>query len=197
MLDEIKSAREIAQEKIARLGQVTEEESLRWRYVPEGEMLAAKYLNKGQDITGQLSRYQGMARQYVLKGAGEVLLSNIGLPRNDAAKNKNEKAIDTLIEFKKDKTSALNVIKQMRTVFSHYQEQGEQQRKQAYENLKIQFKARLEQAIEQQMGSTSGLDISVDSLPQFREEWQRMLAQLDTQYINHLDEYKHQLRAIS
>jgi hypothetical protein len=197
MLDEIKSAREIAQEKIARLGQVTEEESLRWRYVPEGEMLAAKYLNKGQDITGQLSRYQGMARQYVLKGAEEVLLSNIGLPRNDAAKNKNEKAIDTLIEFKKDKTSALNVIKQMRTVFSHYQEQGEQQRKQAYENLKIQFKARLEQAIEQQMGSTSGLDISVDSLPQFREEWQRMLAQLDTQYINHLDEYKHQLRAIS
>ncbi len=46
MSEEIKSAREIALEKVARLGQATEEESLRWRYVPEGETLAAKYLKK-------------------------------------------------------------------------------------------------------------------------------------------------------
>lgn len=197
MSEEIKSAREIALEKVARLGQATEEESLRWRYIPEGETLAAKYLNEGRDMAGQLSRYKGAARQYVIKGAEEILLANISLPRNDVAKNKNKKAMDALMDFKKDKASALKVIDQMRSVLNHYQEQGEQQRQQAYGTLKLQFKARLEQVMEQQMGSNTGLDISVDSLPQFREEWQRTLAQLDSQYISHLDEYKHELRAIS
>ena len=197
MSDEIKSAREIALEKVAKLGQATEEESLRWRYVPEGKVLAAKYLKEGQDIAGQLSSYQEKARKYVIKGAGEVLLANIGLPRNDAARNKNKKAMDALMDLKKDQASALKVIERMKSVFEHYQEQGEQQKQQAYEGLKMQFKARLEQALEQQMGSAEGLNISVDSLPQFQEEWQRTLAQMDTQYIGHLDEYKHELRAIS
>ena len=122
MSDEIKSAREIALEKVAKLGQATEEESLRWRYVPEGEVLAAKYLKEGQDIAGQLSSYQEKARKYVIKGAGEVLLANIGLPRNDAARNKNKKAMDALMDLKKDKASALKVIERMKRLFSMLEE---------------------------------------------------------------------------
>ncbi len=36
MGEEIKSAREIAMEKVEKLGEVTEEERLKWKYVPEG-----------------------------------------------------------------------------------------------------------------------------------------------------------------
>jgi len=43
-MDEIKSAREIATEKVDKLGEVTDEERLRWKYTPEGEKLAARYL---------------------------------------------------------------------------------------------------------------------------------------------------------
>ena len=43
MNDEIKSAREIAMEKIAEIGEASQEERLKWRYVPEGEKLAARY----------------------------------------------------------------------------------------------------------------------------------------------------------
>ena len=39
-MDGIKSAREIAEEKVAEMGAPTEEERLRWKYVPEGEVLA-------------------------------------------------------------------------------------------------------------------------------------------------------------
>ena len=46
----IKSAREIAMEKVAEMGEVTEEERLSWKYLPEGERLAASYLKKDDDI---------------------------------------------------------------------------------------------------------------------------------------------------
>ena len=41
-MGEIKSAREIAMEKIEKLGEATDEELLKWKYVPEGGKLAAR-----------------------------------------------------------------------------------------------------------------------------------------------------------
>jgi hypothetical protein len=45
-MDDIKSAREIAMEKVEKLSEATDEERLEWKYVPEGEKLAAKYLKQ-------------------------------------------------------------------------------------------------------------------------------------------------------
>ena len=50
MGEEIKSALEIAMEKIEKLGEVTEEERLKWKYTPVGEKLAAKYLKQDSNI---------------------------------------------------------------------------------------------------------------------------------------------------
>jgi hypothetical protein len=194
---EIKSAREIAQEKTAGLGEATEEERLRWKYVPEGEKLAVKYLNEALDLDAGLSRFGEKARKYVMKGAEAVLLVNIGLPKNDLATSKNKKAMDALMNFKNDKASLMKVYDNIRHVFNHYNEQGEQQRKQAYESLKAEFSSRLQQAVEQQMGTVGELEISVENLPQFQDEWQRTLAQLDSQYIELLDGYKQELKNIT
>jgi len=194
---EIKSAREIAQEKTAGLGEATEEERLRWKYMPEGEKLAVKYLNEGLDLAAELSRYREKAKKYVMKGAETVLLVNISLPNNDLAKSKNKKARDGQKKNKGDKASLMKVNDNIRQVFNHYTEQGEQQRKQAYESLKAEFSSRLQQAVEQQIGSVGELEISVENLPQFQDEWQRTLAQLDSQYIQLLDEYKQELKGIT
>ena len=43
-MGDIKSAREIAMEKIDAMGEPTETERLEWKYLPEGEKLAARYL---------------------------------------------------------------------------------------------------------------------------------------------------------
>jgi hypothetical protein len=196
-MTEIKSAREIALEKTAALGEATDEERLRWKYMPEGERLAAKYLDENLDLAVELSRYEEKAKKYVIKGSEEVLLANIRLPKNDLAKSKNKKAMDGLIKFKGDKASLTKIFNSIKHVFNHYTEQGEQQRKQAYESLKVEFSSRLQQAVERQVGSAGELEISVENLPQFQDEWQRTLIQLDSQYIKLLDEYKKALKDIT
>lgn len=196
MGEEIKSALEIAMEKVERLGEVTEEERMRWKYVPEGEKLAARYLKQNVNMLSELGKFDDKTKKYVIQGAQEVLIRNIDLPRNDYLRKKNKRVMEGIKLLKNDKVSVENVFSKLRRVFDHYVGQGEQQRKQAYESLKVDVEARIQQAVKQQMGPLANVRIDVESQPQFQEEWRRMLAQLDMQYTRLLDEYKQELSAI-
>ena len=196
MGEEIKSALEIAMEKVEKLGGVTEEERLKWKYIPEGEKLAARYLKQDLNLLAQLGQYEENARKYVTEGAGDILIRNINLPKNDLVRRNNKRAMDGLKTLKNDKVSVENVYSRMRRIFDHYIEQGEQQRKQAYESLKTEFEAKIQEAVKQQLGSFAGIKIDIESQPQFQEEWRKLQAQLDLQYIKLLDEYKQELSAI-
>ena len=191
----IKSAIEIAMEKVEKLDKATEEERLRWKYIPEGEKLAVKYLKQDCNLVVEMSRYEENIAKYVIEGASDILIRNISLPKNDLAKSNNRKAMDGLKNLKRDKVGVENVFSQIRRIFNHYVEQGEQQRKQAYELLKTKFEANIQQAIQQQMGSVE-IKIDVERHPQFQEEWLKTQAQLDLQYLKHLDEYKQELLSI-
>jgi len=195
-MDEIKSAREIAMEKVAELGEVTEEERLRWKYVPEGEKLAVRYLKQNINLATELGNYDEKVVGYVKEGASEILIRNINLPQNDSIRKNNKKAMEGLKTLKKDKIGVENIFSRIRNIFNHYTEQGEQQRRQAYEQLKAEFGAKVQQAMQQQLGTTLGLKIDIESQPQFQEEWRKLLARLDSQYINLLNEYKQELSAI-
>ena len=195
-MSDIKSAREIAMEKVEKLGEVTEEERLKWKYVPEGEKLAARYIEKDCNLVTELSQYEEAVKKYVSEGASDILKRNIGLPKNDAAKKNNKRAMEGLKALKSDKVAVENVYSKMRHVFDHYFEQGEQQRKQAYESLKAEFEAKIQEAVKQQLGSFAGIKIDIESQPQFQEEWRKLQTQLDLQYIKLLDEYKQELSAI-
>ncbi len=190
---DIKSAAEIAAEKVEKLGVVTEEERLKWKYTPEGEKLAVKCLKETCNLVVELSHYEEKARKYVTDGAADIMVRNISLPKNDAAKKNTKKAMDALKTLKKDKVAAENVYSAIRRLFDHYIGQGEQQRKQAYESLKADFAARLQQAAKQQLGPAARVNLDVERQPQFRDEWRKVLTQLDLQYIKLLDEYKHEL----
>lgn len=194
---DIKSASEIAKQKLTSIGEATEEERLRWKYAPKGEKLAVRYLEKKLDFTTELAKYEKTTKKYVMAGVESVLIANIDLPRNKTIIGKNEKVFDALLEVKSDKQRVKEVIEQIRHVFNHFNEQGEQQRRQAYESLKMQFSSRLQQAVEQQLGSITGLEINVENLPQFKEEWQRTLIKMDEQYIKLLGEYKQELKSIN
>lgn len=195
MNDEIKSAREIALEKIAALDAVTEDDRLKWKYVPEGEHLALKYIKDEQDIAAALSSYAGGAQAYVRSGAEEVLLYNIQLPINETVQGRNKKAMDGILSVKKDKNAATKLLNQMKQILGHYTDQGAEQRKQTYEALKGQFEAKLKKVVSKQFGSKADTDlgISVETLPQFQEEWRRTAAQMDEQYIKLLEEFKREL----
>ena len=197
-MGEIKSAAEIAREKIEKLGEATDEERLTWKYGPEGDKLAARYLKETNcNIINELGKYEEKARKIVARGVNDILLRNISLPRNEAARRMNKKAMEGLKALKNDKVAVENVFSKIRHVLDHYAEQGETQKKQAYENLKKEFEAKIQQAIRQQTGvSNARLNIDVEKQPQFLEEWQRVQAQMEAQYMNVLDEYKVELAAI-
>ncbi len=194
-MDDIKSASELAMEKVAKLGEATDEERLRWRYLPEGEKLAQRYLNGDSNLAAELAGYEEKAKKYLLNGIHGVMLGNIGLPRSGLAQRNNKRAMDGLKLIKKDKIAVENVFSKMRQLFNHYVDYGEQQGKQAYEQLKAEFEARLQQATQEQLGSPM-VGINVENHPQFQDEWRRLLAQMELQYISHLDEYKKELEGI-
>jgi hypothetical protein len=195
LMADIKSAAEIAQEKLKEIESATDEERLRWKYVPEGEKLAAKYLKQNMNLTAELAKYEKKVLGYIKEGASEILVRNINLPRNDLARKTNKKTMEGLKTLKDDKVGVENIFSQIRNAFKHYAEQGEQQRKQAYASLKTEFEAKVKQAMQQQLGTVVGFNVDVERQPQFQEEWRRLQIQLDSQYLRLLDEYKQELLA--
>ena len=196
-MSDIKSAREIAMEKVAKLDKATDEERLKWKYTPEGEKLASRYLKQDLNLVTELGNYEEQVRRYIKDGASEILIRNINLPKKELDRRTNKKAMDGLKTLKSNKVGVENIFSKMRNIFKHYTEQGEQQRKQAYMQLKVEFEAKLRQAMQQQGGPIIGGKIDVERQPQFQEEWRRLQLQLDSQYTRLLDEYKRELSAIA
>ena len=194
---DIRSALEIAMEKIEKMGEATEEERLKWKHVPQGEQLAARYLKEDCNLIAELSQYQENVRKYIAAGAAGILIRNIDLPKNDAAKKTNRRAMDGLKILKSDKIGVENIYSKIRYLFNHYGETGEQQRKQAYQSLKTELEAKLQQTIQEQLGSLTKLKIDVETQPQFQQEWRRIEHQLDSQYLTLLSDYQRELLAIS
>jgi hypothetical protein len=192
----IKSALEIAMEKAEKIQKATPDEMVRWQYAPEGEKLASRYLREELNLTAELNKFDEKARKHVAAGVSEVLIRNIGLPKDNIVKKNNTRAMDGLKLVKSDKTAVENVFSQMRHIFNHFVTQGAQQRKQAYESLKVEFEAKMRQAIQQQYGSAMGARVDAERQPQFQEEWRKAQTQLDSQYINLLDEMKKELANI-
>ena len=196
-MDNIKSALEIAREKIEKIGEPTEEERLKWKHVPEGEKLAARYLKEDCNLVTELNRYPENVRKYIVNGAAEILIRTISLPKSDVVKKSNKKVMDGLKVLVRDKVGVENVYSKIRYLFNHYAEQGERQKKEAYEALKADFEAKLQQAVQQQLGSLVMAKIDVEKQPQFQQEWRKLQIQLDSQYLNLLSEYKHELSSIA
>jgi hypothetical protein len=192
----IKTAAEIAKEKLEKIGEPTEAERLKWKYGPEGEKLAALYLKEDVNLTSEVSKFEEKGRQVIVAGVSDILLRNISLPRTEAARKTNKKAMDGLKVLKKDKAAAENVFSRIRQILDHYVQEGDKQRKQAYESLKAEFEAKIQQLVRQQTGTNAKMKIDVEKQPQFQEEWQRLQVQMEAQYTNLLEDYKKELAAI-
>lgn len=196
-VSDIKSAFEKAMEKAERLGRPSEEDVARWTYQPQGEKLAAAYLRGEADLLAELEKHPKPARQHVVKAAEEILLRNLGIPRNDYARSTNQRVMEALKAFKQDRRALGAVYANMKRIFDHYEQEGAQQRKAAYEQLKRDFEARVRQAVQQQTGRGAGVRIQVETQPQFQEEWRRMQAHLDSQYEKLLEEYREEIARLS
>ena len=196
-MSEMKSAFERAMERAESLGKASDEERKKWKYLPEGEKLAAKYLKDECDLLGEMDKYDAATRPLVAEGAQGILINNIDLPRNEQAKKVNRKSMEAIKELKRDKAGLENIYTKLRRVFSHYEQEGEQQRRQAYEAVKNDVEAKIRQAMQQQTGAPANMKINVEAQPQFQQELRRVMAQLDSQYLALLEEYKQEILNIS
>ncbi len=196
-MSEMKSAFERAMERAESLGKASEEDLRKWKYLPEGEKLAAKYLRDESDLIGELGGYDDDARQFVVEGAQGILVNNIDLPNNEQVKKMTKKAMEAIKELKRDKVGLENVYTKLRRILNHYEQEGEQQRRQAYEAVKNDVGAKIQQAMQQQAGPSANMKINIEAQPQFQQEWRRVQAQLDAQYLTLLEEYKQEILGIS
>lgn len=196
-MSEMKSALERAMERAERLGAVSDEDRRRWKYVPEGEKLASLWLKDEGDLFGEVEKYDEGARPIVIEGAQGILVNSIDLPRNEHLKKATRKAMEAIKEFKRDKIAVENVYTKLRRVFNHFEQEGEQQKRQAYEAVKKDVEAKMQQSMQQQLGTAAPMKIDVESQPQFQQEWRRTLTQLESQYLTLLEEYKQEIRDIA
>jgi hypothetical protein len=193
---DIKSAREIALEKAEKLEAPTEKERLTWKYRPEGEQIAARYLKDDESLVAGLNRYDESVKAYLKAGAAAILIENIALPKNDFIKNMNRKAMEGLRLLKGDKAQLDNIFSRLRQLFTHYSDQGEKQKKMAYQEIKTEFEAQIRPEMEKQLGLMPGAKIDVENLPQFQQQWRKVVNQMDSQYMSHLKSYKEALNQI-
>jgi hypothetical protein len=192
-MGEIKSAFDKAMERVEKIGEASEEEVMKWKYIPEGQKLAVIYLKEECNLSAELDKCEDKAKPFVAQGIEDVLLRNINLPANDFAKRNNKKAMEGTKVLKRDKAGLENIYSKIRRIFSHYEQEGEQQRRQSYEMLKQDFQVKIKQAMQQQGGLPMGAKIDIERQPQFQEEWRRVLIQLDSQYHKLLGEYKKEI----
>jgi len=192
---DIKSAFEIAMEKVNRIEAATPEEKLKWKFQPQGEQVAVKYLKDDLNLAAELGKFKDNEKKYVTQGIMTVLTRSIDLPKNDVIKKTTRKAMDGIKLIKQDKARLENIYSKIRYIMTHYSNEGEQQKRQAYEQLKVQFADKLQQALQQQ-GAGARVDVNnlnIEQHPQFQEEWRRVLGQMDSQYMEHLNEYRREL----
>ena len=195
-MEELKSAFDIAMERAEKLGKASPEEIRKRDLVPQGEKLAARYLKGQCDLTVELSKYDDEARGYVAESVKKVLLRNLDVPKNEVVKRATRRAMEGIKSLKDDKGGVENVYSKLRRLFKHYEDEGAQQRSQAYEELKQDFYRNLQQ-LAQQQGIPTGISIDVESHPQFQEQWRLTLTKLDAQYRTLMEEYKLEIERIT
>jgi hypothetical protein len=195
-MSEMKSAWEKAQEKVEKLGKLTEEESRQLECIPVGNKLAARYLHETDfKLDAEITRYKGTGlRKYVAQGAQEIFLHNIILPQNERDKYMTKRAMDGLRIMKENKNQLATVLDRITNLINYY----EQARQQTFTQFKKGFESRVQessQALQKQAGNPASLEAQLQA--QFQAEWLNVNSQLNGQYEKVLEEHKQHIQKIA
>jgi hypothetical protein len=190
-LAEIKSALELALERAEQFGRASAEEMAASQYQDQGRQLAVQYLKGEGDLQADLKGLPAQAQAAARQAIKEVFLRNIGLPRENAVDPRQDLALEGLLLVAGDP----KVMARLQTELEQLLQQFVQVRSNALQQLKGRFAAgmgQMQQAMEAQRRQPVNLD--VERLPQFQEEWRRFLGQLQDQIEPMLEGLKAKMR---
>jgi len=185
----MKTALERAMEKASKLGEATEEEKMKWKWLPEGVRLAGEYFKNELDLSNVLDGYSEVEREYVFKGFIEVLASNITLPKSKAAKDNLDKAIEGLSKIDPKDKQLSDLAGKIQYVITQYLQFGMQKQQEAYQQLKQQ----MEESLNTQNAMMPNPEINVEAIPEFQQQWFRIVNEIEKPYQEHLENYKKEI----
>jgi hypothetical protein len=190
-LAEIKSALELALEKAEQYGKASAEEMAAAQSQEQGRQLAVQYLKGEGDLAADLKHLPPQAQAAAKLAIKEVFLRNIGLPRENHLDPRQDRALEGLVLVADNPKSMARLQTELEQILQQYL----QIRHNALQQLKGRFAGGVEQmqrAIEAQYRQKVNLD--VEHLPQFQEEWRRFLGQLNDQFEPMLEGLKDRMR---
>lgn len=190
----MKSAYELAMERAMRLDEPAEEQKLEWELGPKGRRLAGMFL-KGQGAPfATIESEPPQRRSYLVKGMMEALVSNLQLPKSDGANYTNEKVLEGVRRLLASKAGVKELLERVKYVTDQYRQFGIPQREQTYAQLKAQFESQVMAAMGRQMGQQAqGMQVNVETMPEFQQQWLAVSSQMDSQYEQHLEDFRKQL----
>ncbi|MDA8165549.1 MAG: hypothetical protein M0017_11025 [Desulfobacteraceae bacterium] len=185
---EIKSTMEKVMERLAAMGEVTGTDIAAEEKSRDGMRLAAAYLRGEQpDLAKLLAAQPRPDQPLLLQGIVRTLLRNIMLPRDEDQRQQAEKAVQGLLLVSGGGGDLRQMFQEIKSILDRYLEHREQ--------LRDQLKAAFSQQIDQMEGTLArqtGMKLKIDpgQHPKFKEEWQRLQGELNSQYGRAIDQYK-------
>jgi hypothetical protein len=189
-LAEIKSALELALEKAEKYGRASREELAQSQYQDQGRQLAVQFLKGEGDLAADLKKLPAAAQPAARLAVKEVFLRNIGLPRNNEADSRQDRAVEGLLLVAGNR----QLMAQLQMELAQMLQQFLQFRTNALQQLKARFAAgvgQMQRAMEAQYQQKVRLE--AEQLPQFQEEWRRFLGQLQDQFEPMLENLKERM----
>src|SRR4030042_1248233 len=158
-MSEMKSAWEKTKEKVEKLSKLSEKELRQMEYQPVGNKLAARYLQETDyNLDAELTKYKGTGiRKYVLKGAQEIFLRSIFLPKNEHDMQTIKRAMAGLRLLKENKNPIDIILDRITNLLNYYG----QARQQTYLQFKKDFETKLQEAnkaMQQQIGTEAHIE---------------------------------------
>ncbi len=189
---EIKSTMDLVMERAARMGKASGEEIRQSEARTRGMHLTADYLDgKSARLLEALEREEAALQMAIRQGMVESLLRNIFLARDDVQLERVARAGQGIVELAGNARDVASICQEIRHILDGYARHREQLRLQ----LEGQVRAQYEQALAQQMGEQAGeLNIDPALQPRVKEEWSRIEAELDSQYMQALEQHKMTLK---
>jgi hypothetical protein len=189
-LAEIKSALELALEKAERYGKASPEEMAAAQFQEQARTLAVKFLKGEGDLEAEFRGLPPAGQAAARVAIKEVFLRNIGLPRNGELDDRLDRAVDGLLLVagqKKDMTILKRELEQLLQQFLQYRQNVLQQLKARFS----QSMGQMQRAMEAKTGQKVNLE--VEQIPQFQEEWRRFHGQLVDQFEPMLEQLKERM----
>ena len=149
------------------------------RHQEQGRELAVEFLKGEGDLEADLKSLRPHTQPAARLAIKEVFLRNLGLPRENAVDPRQDRAMEGLLVAAVNRQAMALLQTEVEQILQRYLHF----RSNALQQLKARFAAgmgQMQKAMEAQNRQPMNLD--VERLPQFQEEWLRFKGQLQQQF---------------